>query len=110
MSGEEGGGGCSPRHGCCGSELGGRGCKKVCRKCGLDWGTPSSHCFVRDHNLVSIQSLHNPTDHVIEEGGKDEKTQLIQTSKFKAKLRNKKLQKVTEILEKYPQIITYHII
>ena len=84
----------------------------MCRKCGGDWGTPASDCFVRDHNLVSIQSLDRTSDHPREtqEEGDDERTSFIPNSKLKTKSRRKKIQKVTEILEKYPQIITYHMI
>ena len=108
-----GGQGCSPRHSCCGSELGGRGCRRVCRKCGEDWGTGAKDCFVRDHNLVSIESLHEQADHQpgeAQEQGGDERTQFIPAAKVKVTSRRKKLQKVTELLEKYPQIITYHMI
>ena len=107
-----GGQGCSPRYSCCGSELGGRGCRRVCRKCGEDWGSPAQDCFVRDHNLVSIESLLEQGDQSGEaqEQGDDERTQFIPAAKVKPTSRRKKLQKVTELLEKYPQIITYHMI
>ena len=84
----------------------------MCRKCGGDWGGPADTCFVRDHNLVSIQSLERTEDQpgeTQEEEG-DEWTQFISSSKAKAKSRRKKIQKLTEILERYPQIITYHMI
>ena len=107
-----GGQGCSPRYSCCGSELGGRGCRRVCRKCGEDWGSPAQDCFVTDHNLVSIESLLEQADQdgEAQEQGDDERTQFIPAAKVKPTLRKKKLQKVTELLEKYPQIITYHMI
>ena len=84
----------------------------MCRKCGGDWGSPADTCFVRDHNLVSIQSLERTEDQPGEtqEAEADEKTQFISSSKAKAKSRRKKIQKLTEILERYPQIITYHMI
>ena len=82
----------------------------MCRKCGGDWGSPANKCFVRDHNLVSIQSLERTADQPGEtqEDGEDEPAPFIPASK--AKSRGKKIQKVVEILERYPQIITYHMI
>ena len=46
--------GCSPRYSCCLREVDRLGCRKVCKKCGRDWGSPALDCFRKDHELVDI--------------------------------------------------------
>ena len=46
--------GCSPRYHCCLREVNSTGCKKVCKKCGKDWGSDAGKCFKKEHTLVGI--------------------------------------------------------
>ena len=46
--------GCSPRYACCLQQVNSTGCKKVCKKCGADWGTQAGNCFRKEHKLVGI--------------------------------------------------------
>ena len=47
-------GGCSPRYACCLLPVNTAGCKKVCKKCGSEWGSPANGCFRKDHTLAEI--------------------------------------------------------
>ena len=49
------GGGCTPRFPCCGGTVTGPGCREVCKKCDCDWGSPTTDCFKREHNLAPLE-------------------------------------------------------
>jgi hypothetical protein len=52
--------GCSPRYSCCLREVDRLGCRKVCKKCGRDWGSPALDCFRKAHELVDINQPPPP--------------------------------------------------
>jgi len=52
--------GCSPRYTCCTASVNSPGCRKVCRKCGSEWGGPAGNCFRRAHDLVAIHEPDTP--------------------------------------------------
>jgi len=106
-------GGCSPRYNCCWGEVTGQGCRKVCRKCGADWGTPTDNCFRKEHNIVEIGAEEEVVDKsddadCDENSENDEDDDLVVGDKLVKK--DKKLQKLFEILERFPPIITYHVV
>ena len=100
--------GCSPRYSCCRAKVNDAGCKKVCKKCGVAWGQPAGTCFVRSHNLVNIEDVvADDNDEVLDET--DENSVFLPKTKLSKPIEKKRIRKVTDILEKYPPIITYHI-
>jgi len=104
-------GGCSPRYNCCWGEIGDQGCRKVCKKCGQDWGTQTEDCFIKEHNLVEIgeEKVAEVSDEEGEEASEDD--DLIISYKFvREDKKDKKLLKMFELLDKFPPIITYHVI
>ena len=46
--------GCEKFYDCCLGELGTKGCKGVCKKCGKLWGTQAGTCFKGGHDLVEM--------------------------------------------------------
>ena len=103
--------GCSPRYNCCLGGVTSAGCKRVCRKCGSDWGTPAGQCFVRDHNLVSIDTTtEEDTTYKIETIENEETRSFLPNKKPLQNYEEKKSMKLSNIIEKYPPIITYHLV
>ena len=102
--------GCSPRYSCCHAQVNDAGCRKVCKKCGESWGEPAGTCFVKIHNLVSIDDTVLPDDNKETLDEADEKYLFLPETKFHKPVEKKRLRKVTDLLEKYPPIITYHMV
>jgi len=46
--------GCQRKYLCCGKSEGAVGCNEICRKCEQKWGTSTTDCFKRPHNLIKI--------------------------------------------------------
>jgi len=97
-------GGCSPRFNCCWGEVAAQGCKKVCKKCGEDWGVPTEDCFKKEHNLVQIGEEEKKEDKDVNIEYKEEDT-LIMSNEITQEKKKK-----FELLSKFPPIITYHMI
>ena len=84
---------------------------KVCRKCGEDWGTQTEDCFRKEHDIIGIgvEEVVDESDaDYDEESEDDEDDVLVIGDKFVRK--DKKLKKLFEILERFPPIITYHVV
>ena len=99
--------GCSPRYNCCWGEVTDQGCKKVCKKCGMDWGLQTEDCFRKEHNTVEIggEEEEDDTNEDVEDNEDDV---LIISDNFVRE--EKKLVRLFEMMDKFPPIITYHII
>jgi len=102
--------GCSPRYSCCWKEVTSEGCRKVCKKCGNDWGTPADDCFKKVHNTVEIDNANDVNEEEMDDISdlESETDGLIISDSIVRK--DKKLVKLFEILDKFPPIVTYHII
>ena len=108
--------GCSSRWSCCGgpvtgSEAPARGCRKVCKRCGVDWGLPAGQCYVREHNLVLLEEEKENNQEDIEEPNDTDillaySKQVKPVAKSSTSIRKRK---IVEMLERYPPVITYHI-
>lgn len=108
-------GGCSPIYTCCRAGVGSEGCEKVCKKCGVKWGEPALRCFIKSHQLVNIEDYKQE---IVEEDDNDETEELDEKLCFvpnnynNSKIWNSKksMQKVSKLIERYPPVITYHIV
>lgn len=47
--------GCRSRYSCCEGKVKSRGCVEMCKKCERPWGTPTEDCFVKEHNIVTVE-------------------------------------------------------
>ena len=83
-------------------------CRKVCKRCGEDWGTPTETCFVRDHNLVEVGQPSAEDTRSLEET-EEADTDTLLPSKHVRPVVNKRKRKIVEMLERYPPVITYHM-
>jgi len=99
-------GGCSPRYNCCWGEVTSQGCRKVCKKCGKDWGVPTEDCFIKEHNTIEIGK--EEVDSETEELEEKENNPFIPREDNLCNI-EKKVKKF-ELLDKFPPIITYHLI
>merc|ERR1719154_502537 len=99
--------GCSPRYNCCWGEVAAEGCRKVCKKCGEDWGEPTEDCFRKEHNTVEIGE-ESVADELEEDAVNDENEKVFPISDNFVRT-NKKFVKMIELMDRFPPI-TYHII
>jgi len=102
--------GCSPRYSCCSGSVSSPGCKKVCKKCNVAWGEPAGECFVKDHNLININdvSINDDSDN-LEPDENDERVEFLPKFKENVYPERKKPRKVTDLIERYPPVITFHM-
>jgi len=102
-------GGCSPRYNCCWGEVSGQGCSKVCKKCGEPWGTQTEDCFKKEHATIEIgdELVVDVSDEEVDDEEKESDVFIISD---KIVREDKKLLKIFELLDKFPPIITYHMI
>jgi len=107
--------GCSPRYVCCSKNVNTIGCKKVCKKCGNDWGSAANKCFRKDHVLVDISERGaevEPEGSEVEiclapeaRGSQDQSQELQPFIKDRQQSTRKSFIK----LKKLPPVITYHM-
>jgi len=103
-------GGCSPRYNCCLEEVTAKGCKKVCKKCGMDWGLPTEDCFIKEHNTVEIGVEEEKKEDECDDVGVDDNEEDVFIRSDDIVREKKKPLKKFDLIEKFPPIITYHII
>ena len=80
--------------------------RKVCQKCGDDWGQPTAGCYVREHNL--LEAVQPTVQDSLEDIEESETDSLLARKHVKPAVTKRK-RKIVEMLERYPPVITYHI-